>query len=406
MTPPFLQKSRIAASNDPIPTPAIEASTEPETVEGGDFFSMPALPRVTSDISSWIPRLWNRPEGDGAPDAVDSEENFFQEGWNAAESAYDEVLTGLGLRETEPVPLLATAPVPKILPTEDKVLESFSRIEMIPEDQRQAMWERLMTRLHEEGSPCPTEGRESYEAFQDALRELGAHLPTRIRNLRGAMALLARHESLGEIPLERPIALVVLAASDHNGALSLPNGFPMLDTLESSGRFETLYVEADDEGDIRTAVEEIHALTGHRVHTLVCGGHGTRSSLAFGGEDLARGAPVAYDEADYVDPSDFYRGEFAFLDDYMEPDGQILLWSCSNGEGGAEAPINMANSASRAAPGRSVYSMREPGNILSLSVEADASLAVEWTNHAPYVAVSEDGAVPDLPPRGNTQNAA
>jgi len=400
MSPPIPQKIRISSNHSAPRIPFLPEVPAAEENHGGEIFTLPDVRRLQSDISSWIPRLWNRPEGDPAPgvhDVVDSVMNFLEEGLEEAESACNEALTNLNLVEPE-----AEVSVSETPPTESQVLECFSRLEKLPSSDRQALWERLLERIRAEGSPCPEEGCGSYEEFQAALRELGANLPSRVHGLRTALALISRHETLGETPIDRPIALVVLASSDHNGALRT-TWFPMLDTLEDNGCFHTLYVEADDEGDILRAMEEIHALTGHRVHTLVWGGHGTSSSLALGGEDLGVTSHFAYEESDYIDPSDFVRGEFASLDDLLEPDGQVLLWSCSNGEGGEEAPFNMANSTARAVPGRRVYSMREPGNILSLEVEADHSLAVEWTNHSPYIAVS-DGALPPLPHRESAQN--
>jgi hypothetical protein len=260
--------------------------------------------------------------------------------------------------------------------------------------------------MRTEGGPALPGSCDTYGSFLESLAALGANFPQRVLSLRTALSMLGNHERLGLEPVDRPIALAIVAASDHNRALT-SSGFPLLDTLEETERFHLLYIEADDEDDVLRAMEEIYALTGRRIHTLILGGHGTPTSLALGGEDLALGTSEGvYDERNYLDTSDFYRGEFSAMNEFMETDGQVLLLSCSTGSGGVDSPFNMANSVSRAVPGRRVYSMMEPGNLRKLEVAEDGSLQVEWNNDAPYVALSTDGRPPELPARVGAQNAS
>lgn len=359
---------------------------------------------MTMDLSAWIPRLWrNTGDGDGTPEGEPGEAiaEDFARVMEAAEEVYHEAAQSLGWEEP-PVEAAETEPAA----SDEDLIENYRQLEKLPAEERAALWERILERLRAEGVPCAGEGCESYESFVEALTGLGANLPSRVRSLRTAMALLHNHDSLGHEPVERPIALAVMPSWDHNGAFGVGNGFPILDTLQQSGRFHLIYVEADDEGDVMTALREIHALTGRRVHTLLVGGHGTPNTLALRDEHLAFPADGGYDDTVYVDANDFLTGEFDGLGDLLEPDGQILLASCSNGASGETNPFNLGNSFSRAAPGRRVYCQREEGNILSLEILEDGSLEVEWSNHAPYVAISADGSMPELPVRDGAQNGA
>jgi len=356
------------------------------------------------DLSSWIPRLWrNTGDGDGTPEGGPGGAiaEAFEGVLEAAEEAYHETAQGLGWEES-PVETIETEPTV----SEEALIEDYRQLEKLPAEERAALWERILERLRAEGVPCDGEGCASYEGFVESLAGLGTNLPTRLHSLRTAMVLLHNHDTLGHEPIERPIALAIMPSWDHNGAFGVGNGFPILDTLEASGRFHLIYVEADDEGDVMTALREVHALTGRRVHTLLVGGHGSPNTLALRDEHLAARPDGTFDDTVHVDTGDFLAGEFDGLGDLLEPDGQILLASCSNGASGEENPFNLGNSFSRAAPGRRVYCQREEGNILSLEVLEDGSLEVEWSNHAPYVAFSADGSLPELPAGGGVRNAA
>ncbi len=402
MAPPSVAKIPPQTHQVPeIPPSPVAPSRDTEAVSlsGGAY-----LPALTMDLSSWIPRLWrNTGDGDGTPEEAPGAAiaEAFEGLLEAAEEAYHEAAQGLGW-EDSPVEAAATNPIP----SEEALIENYRQLEKLPAEERAALWERILERLRVEGVPCDGEGCESYESFIESLTGLGANLPSRVRSLRTAMVLLHNHDSLGHEPVERPIALAIMPTWDHNGAFGVGNGFPILDTLEASGRFHLIYVEADDEGDVMTALREVHALTGRRVHTLLVGGHGSPNTLALRDEHLALRPDGTFDDTVHVDTGDFLAGEFDGLGELLEPDGQILLASCSNGASGEENPFNLGNSFSRAAPGRRVYCQREEGNILSLEVLEDGSLEVEWSNHAPYVAFSADGSLPELPPGAGARNAA
>ena len=375
----------------------------PEGRELPSFLPGRTAPRLTHDLTARVPLFWRNPIDCGAPptdEIGDSASAFIRNVVHAMESTWHEAERELGIDSEFTPQEGAGSDLP---PSDENILETYCLVEKFPAAERELVWARLMERLRAEGGPEIPESCETYEGFREALSGVGENFPVRVRSLRNAIALIRNHEMLGLEPLERPIALAVVAASDHNGALGVSGGFPLLDTLEESGHFHVLYVEADDESDVVQAMEEVYALTGRRIHTLVLGGHGTPTALALGGEDLALGVPAeSYDERNYLDTADFFRGEFSGLDELIETDGQVLLWSCSTGSGGDESPFNLANSVSRAAPRRQIYSMMEPGNIRSLEIAEDGSLEVEWNNDAPYIALSPDGAMPELPPRGAT----
>lgn len=405
MAPPSIVKIPHSPHHVPDSPPSLPLL--PATgMETGSPPAESCAPYLSMDLSSWVPRLWrNTGDGDGTPQdgAGEAIAGAFEEIWEDAEAMYREAAQALGWEEA---PAEGGAAEASPAASEEALIDDHRLLEKLPAEERAALWERILERLRAEGVPCDGEGCESYEAFAESLAGLGANLPSRLRSLRTAMALLHNHDSLGHEPIDRPIALAIMPSWDHNGAFGVGNGFPILDTLEASGRFHLIYVEADDEGDVMTALREVHALTGHRVHTLLVGGHGSPNTLALRDEHLALRPDGTFDDTIHVDSGDFLAGEFDGLGEFLEPDGQILLASCSNGASGETNPFNLGNSFSRAAPGRRVYCQREEGNILSLEVLEDGSLEVEWSNHAPYVAISADGSLPELPARDGAQNGA
>jgi len=354
-------------------------------------------------MSFRIPTLWRNPGGCGEPPRPSETTEvggWLARGIAAAEGIFRGLALGLG-SESEGASTSAGPSVTGMSPatfeeiTPDRVLESYMSMEKIPESDRAALWDRTIARLRESGVDCPPEYTATYAGFRASLDRLGPRTSSRVLRLESALELLHNRDSLGREPIERPIAVVIGPASDHNGAFTAGGGFPLLDRLLEDGSFHVIYFEGDDESDILSSLEEVRRLSGRRIHTAVFAGHGNPSMLALSGADPANPSEE-FREADYVDANDFALGEFARLDDLLEPNGQILLASCSNGSGGAAAPFNLANSVSRAAPGRSVYSVREPGNLRSLEVSPDLTLEVEWNNDAPYVAYSADGAPPAI----------
>ncbi|HKY62299.1 MAG TPA: hypothetical protein VJR29_02680 [bacterium] len=283
------------------------------------------------------------------------------------------------------------AEAPGLPPSVDEALAYHRRFEKVSGAERDRLWRDAIARLRADGHPhLPPDG-ETYDSFRARLDALGAHAGDRIVSLGHALTLLHNHETLGTTTPDRPVAVVIGPTSDYNGAFASHTGFPVLDSLMESGRFHVLYFESADEAGAREALRTAHEGVHRRLHTVVFSGHGMRTGLALEGPDPARPETVvASREEDFIDISDLVSGDLGDLDAILEPDGQILMWSCSNGEGGADA-VNLANGMAEAAPGRPVYSTPIPTNLARLAVREDLSLDLAWRGTESYVALHRRG---------------
>lgn len=255
------------------------------------------------------------------------------------------------------------------------VLDDFHRILHFPSDERDSIWSAALDRLECEGITVPRETIGTYERLRDLMEANGLTFEKRFHSLRNVLEILSNRESLDTLGQNRPIAVILATTIDEDHAF---DWFPMVDTLVDSGRFDVVYYEASSEGEVRRILEGIHRATARTIHTLVLAGHGTASSLNLG-ERRSDNAAGRSREDLQLEIGDFEKGEFAFLSDLVALEGQVLLWSCSNGAGGERA-VNLANTVARSLPGRPVISVEVPTNINSLQVKSDLSLNVTWIN--------------------------
>jgi hypothetical protein len=129
-----------------------------------------------------------------------------------------------------------------------------------------------------------------------------------------------------EKPPETPVALVLRASYDHNGALApeLPNNRYLLETLAKTHR---LVIKTLEDNQVGKAIRE----TPGSIEILAIEAHGYPSFIAFS-EDSAYTTPTAEDFAS------------------LAPSSIIILNSCSTG-----APGGIAEKIARAAPSHLVY---------------------------------------------------
>jgi hypothetical protein len=256
------------------------------------------------------------------------------------------------------------------------ILQEFDVIEKLPPESRDAVWTAALDQLESEGADFPRERIATYEAFQTFLEDSGLGFEDRFRSVRTVLEVAANRENLASLGSERPIALVIATTSDYNHAFEY---FPLVDNLVGSGRFDVVYREASTEREAGEILEETYRTAGRPIHTLVLAGHGMQDSLDLGGPPPPASFFPPWSDQARVEIRDFEQGEFAGLGDFVETSGQVLLWSCSNGAGGADAE-NLANAFSDALPGRSVISVGVPSNIVALDVGPDAALDVTWAS--------------------------
>ncbi len=291
--------------------------------------------------------------------------------------------------ETEEVE--AAAELPNLPPSVEELLGYHRRFEKIEGPERERLWRDAIARLRTDGHPHLPPNSETYASFRARLDALGPHTGDRIVSLGHALTLLHNHETLGSTTPDRPVAVVIGPTSDHNGAFASHTGFPVLDSLMESGRFHVLYFESANEAGARDALMAAHEGTHRRLHTVVFSGHGLNSALALEGPDPAHPETVlASREEDFIDIADLLQGDLGDLNSILEPDGQILMWSCSNGAGGAGA-VNLANGMAESAPGRRIYSTPIPSNLTRLAVREDLSLDLAWHDTDGYVATYREG---------------
>ena len=311
------------------------------------------------------------------------------EGWGASVSEY---FNG---------PDTAVVETPVTPPSVDEVLtyhRSFEKLEEGPA--RERLWRDAISRLRAEGYPHLPPENETYASFRARLEAVGPHLADRIVSLRNALTLLHNHESLGRGSPALPVAVLIGPAADYNGAFSSHRGYPLLDSLISSGRFHVLYFESADEAGARDAMMAAHEGTGRRLHTVVFAGHGLPTALALGGPDPGETASALGPEEAFLDINDLRAGDLGDLNAILDPCGQVLMWSCSNGAGGAEA-LNLANGVAESVPDRLVYSTPIPSNISQLLVREDLSLEITWRETEGYVASYHEGDLSVLRPEIN-----
>ncbi len=248
------------------------------------------------------------------------------------------------------------------------ILEDHRLMRHLEPEVQQEVWDHTITLLAEQGHAIPEEWEISYENFTETLAEAGIEYSHRIRSLENILTLLDNHQNIEELGEDRPIAVVVASPHDYNSAFTT---YPTVDTLIEEG-FDVLYYEVDHETGME-GIADIAAETGQPIHTLVLEGHGTRQTLALGPDEHR----VGTDEESFIDVGDFDQGDFDFLDDAIDAEGNVMLISCSTGRGEADED-NLANRFAELLPGRRIYSPTVDTNVGSLSVNEDYSLNIEW----------------------------
>ena len=126
----------------------------------------------------------------------------------------------------------------------------------------------------------------------------------------------------------RPLAAVVLARADHNGAFA--DITAQLDAL--TGRYRLALYEASSVAELGDAVRD--ATRAKAADLLMLGGHGTRTTLALGNADDVDATLTA---------SDLDRLRGLGLHDRVAAGGRVALMSCSSGarEDTARNTVNM-----------------------------------------------------------------
>lgn len=374
-------------------TPSLPAEFVPGGVEAWEGFSRlgEALPAVAREVNTlWqqrLPRYLQSFLAAESPVARASEWDFLGDFLNPVRQGIL-VTAGRDIQRTAELSwgayLMLLAAKNREDPRSEVSIRAFiddyRHIGKLEPEARAALWPLVLERLRKDGISLPEDSMESYEAFVERMGRYGEHFSERVRSLRTAAILMHNRDTYDFGPGHRRLAVVIEAARDHNGALTVANGFPLLDRLLENKRFDLLYFEVEEEAGIRNALTEVRLETGRRVHSLVTAGHGMPTALALGSDDPMIALTGASEET-VLDTEDFRAGEFDFLDEVMEPEGQVLLLACYAGAGHGHV-YNLANAHADVLRGRRVYSIGVPSNIWSLDVDEDYSFKVGWTADA------------------------
>jgi hypothetical protein len=187
--------------------------------------------------------------------------------------------------------------------------------------------------LEESGLDAPHWQRKALKRFILA-RELSIEFPGRIPEDHLEQILAERMNPQVD---DRPLAVVVYPKGDHNGAFYLSSN--IFEEMIDAG-YRVLYFEVESDTE---CAEVLLKATGagtaneQKAELLVFGGHGSRTSLTF--ERDSQPQEGDHGSLDFSDEEFFEEKGLAGV---LSEGGQIVLDSCSNGEGRADTD-NMAN---------------------------------------------------------------
>lgn len=177
----------------------------------------------------------------------------------------------------------------------------------------------------------------------------------------------------------RPIAVVVEATADYNGAFQSQTAKP-INVLAEDLRFFTLYYQASNTTELRNILTNLRQVTGRGIHTLIIAGHGNRRSLQLG--------PDVNQDIQSLDSRDVARGDEDYFRSVMDlNEGELVLHSCSNGgvrdPGDRDPTHGLASEIYDRIDGINVLSMGRPGNIQTFRIRNNLTVDIQWSNGQP-----------------------
>jgi len=188
----------------------------------------------------------------------------------------------------------------------------------------------------------------------DAAREFGIDIP--LRWSRENLTEIVRNRALLDFD-GRPIAAIVYAEADYNGAFGEHNA--MVEALIQNGYCVMYFDESTDTGvlrALRTATTRPSSPKSEPAALIVLGAHSSKTDMVFGrkGEGENR---LSVEDKDIIVES--------LVKDTLRENGQIVLIACSAGEG-REKEDNVANlfrGVFSHAKAQGIWSTEVPDNI-------------------------------------------
>lgn len=231
-----------------------------------------------------------------------------------------------------------------------------------------SVW-RNLAKTKDWSDVLPKETLQNYSRFRRALKEIyNIEFIKRFRSPKTIHAVLAARSHPEAAP-SKPLAVANYPKVDWNGSLAR---YPLIDRLIELG-YHVFYYEAEKEEDVKKALAEATQNGGRKADLIVLAGHGTETTLSLGEEGIN-------DELHYVDTSDFEKPTPDIpLPSFIQPDGHLILYSCSNGQGREANPNNLANTIVRHLPKNvTIHAPDRRAHIVDVSIDPDDQLTVRW----------------------------
>ena len=180
----------------------------------------------------------------------------------------------------------------------------------------------------------------------------------------------------------KPVVVLIFPKGDRNGAFQ--DGHGVIDQIVGTKKFHVLYYEAGSDDSVSVILHRVQQIYPEQVSVLWLAGHGYREGIRFGEpktlwESFVFGLPWMEEEL-FLDNGDLSSDDTLgqSISGMMQPKGQIILDSCSTGEGGDVAD-NFANAIAEHVPSgvTVVSSTAIKMGIGRLSFDED-SIAVEF----------------------------
>ncbi len=241
---------------------------------------------------------------------------------------------------------------------------------------RAQVWEGVVQHFPKLGIHFPDDVVASYEIFR---RNVTVPNPDDVPSILELYRFDRQEES------QLPLAVFLFNTSDHNGAFQRN---PVVKNIRDSGKFRTAYRAVSTEADVWKALRDITGDGKQKIHTLIIAGHGEYADVP---EALKPKSPrrlmlgkdtlqAVTGEEYFIDIDDIQSGQFNRLIQYLDPRGQILLYSCSTGRGG-QAENNLVNALASILPLTfRIMAPRVDTNISAVTVAADYRLKVSlWS---------------------------
>lgn len=239
-------------------------------------------------------------------------------------------------------------------------------------EKRRKNWPLIYHQTKKEGVTFPFKF-ETYEQFEKGIIKEGVYWVSRFKSLK-ALSEMLQDRAKADDP--RPVALVIAARFDHNGAL---RGQSVYNELKKDGHYRTLYYEAKNEAEYIKIIKQVTHNYTKPVHTLVASVHGSPFSQHYGHKT---------GESSKVD-----RRDFAFGDEMAEAinkgvSHQIVLASCRNGFGAEWFP-NLHNAYEKAArKGVRILSSRVGVPINGIKIDPKGIINIHSIKN-PYITISD-----------------